>query len=172
MNNKNDFEEKIKPSELDIKLTTNSESSHINQLIYKMDINYLSFNAKRDTVNNINKYKKIPTEIELKDEYYENKNIFERVTLDFYPNIKKGIILDLSIFPFYSYDKEKNNYVKFSFKQNDKNSDNDKTNKFVLCIYAIQADDTTINKIDKYVENLKGIKNIWDYCKKYMLFIK
>ena len=172
MNNKNDFEEKIKPSELDIKLTTNSESSHINQLIYKMDINYLSFNAKRDTVNNINKYKKIPTEIELRDEYYESKNIFERVTLDFFPNIKKGVILDLSIFPFYTYDKEKNNYVKFSFKQNDKNSDNDKTNKFVLCIYAIQADDTTINKIDKYVENLKGIKNIWDYCKKYMLFIK
>ena len=73
MNNKNDFGEKIKPSELDIKLTTNSESSHINQLIYKMDINYLSFNTKRDTVNNINKYKKIPTEIELKDEYYEKK---------------------------------------------------------------------------------------------------
>ena len=171
MNNKNDFEEKIKPSELDITLTTNSESSHINQLIYKMDINYLSFNAKRDTVNNINKYKKIPTEIELRDEYYESKNIFERVTLDFFPNIKKGVILDLSIFPFYTYDKEKNNYIKFSFKQNDKNSDNDKTNKFVLCIYAIQADDTTINKIDKYVENLKGIKNIWDYCEKvYVIY--
>ena len=29
-----------------------------------MDISYLSFNAKSDTVNNINKYKQIPAEIE------------------------------------------------------------------------------------------------------------
>ena len=103
MNNKNYFEEKIKPSELDIKLNTNSDMSYINQLIYKIDINYLSFNPKRDTVNNINTYRKIPAEIELKDEFYENQNIFERVTLDFFPNIKKGIILDLSVFPFYSF---------------------------------------------------------------------
>ena len=177
MNNKNYFEEKIKPSELDIKLTTNSDMSYINQLIYKIDINYLSFNPKRDTVNNINKYRQIPAEIELKDEYYESQNIFERIKLDFFPNIKKGIILDLSVFPFYSFDKKKLKAERFSFKQNENknnNKDNNNNNtsyKFILCIYTIQTDEATINKIDKTVEELKNIKNIWDYCEKvYVIY--
>ena len=35
MNNKNNFEEKIKPSELEFKLETNSDISLTKQLIYK-----------------------------------------------------------------------------------------------------------------------------------------
>ena len=68
INNKNDFNEKIKPSELEIKLITDSDMSFTNQLIYKIQINYLSFNEKRDIFKNMSKYKKIPTDVELRDE--------------------------------------------------------------------------------------------------------
>ena len=101
MNNKNDFEEKIKPSDLEFKLETNSDISFINQLIYKLEINYSSFNRKRDLINNIKTYNKFPNEIEIKDEYYSNKGIFQKIVLNFFPIIKKGIILDISFFLLY-----------------------------------------------------------------------
>ena len=107
INNKNDFNEKLRPSELEIKLITDSDMSFTNQLIYKIQINYLSFNEKRDIVKNLSKYKKIPTDVELRDEYYGTKNIFKNINLNLLPTIKKGIHLDLSIFPFYSFNKEK-----------------------------------------------------------------
>ena len=166
INNKNDFNEKIKPSELEIKLITDSDMSFTNQLIYKIQINYLSFNEKRDIVKNMSKYKKIPTDVELRDEYYGTKNIFKNINLNFIPTIKKGINLDLSIFPFYSFNKENKKEDKFKFKLG-----NNINNKFILCIYVIQTDDITINKIDKNIESLNKMKNIWDYFEKvYVIF--
>jgi hypothetical protein len=118
MNNKNDFEEKIKPSDLEFKLETNSDISFINQLIYNLEINYSSFNRKRDLINNIKTYKKFPNEIEIKDEYYSNKGIFQKIVLNIFPVIKKGIILDISLFSFYTYDNKNKKIEKFYFKKN------------------------------------------------------
>ena len=103
MNNKNNFEEKIKPSELEFKLETNSDISLTKQLIYKLEINYSSFNKKRDIINNIKIYKEFPNEIEINDEYYSNKGVFQKIILNISPVIKKGIIIDISLFPFSTY---------------------------------------------------------------------
>ena len=118
MNNKNDFIEKIKPSDLEFKLETNSDISFINQLIYRLEINYSTFNTKRDIVKNIKKYKDISLYIKMNDEYYSDKLIFQSINLNYFPNIRKGIILDLSLFPFFSYNKENKKIEKFKFSEN------------------------------------------------------
>lgn len=165
INNKNNFEEKIKPSELEFQLETDTDNSYINQLIYKLKIYYNSFNIKRDKVKNISKYKKIPVEIEIKDEYYSSKAIYQRVELDFYPMIKKGIHLDLSCFPFYSINKDK-----FKFESKNKSISNN-NNEYTLCLYLMQTDDATITKIDKEIEKLKKTNTIWNYFEKiYVIF--
>ena len=162
--NKNNFDEKIKPSELEIKLETNSDISNINQLMYKLDIDYNSFNIKRDIVKNIKQYKEFPSEIKVYDEFYLNKSIYPTVNLNFNPLIKKGINLDLSLFPIYSYNKENKKINLFNFQDNIEN-------KFILCLYIFQNDDISINKLDKIIENLNLTYKIWEYFKKiYVIF--
>ena len=166
MNNKNDFEEKIKPSDLEFKLETNSDISFINQLIYNLEINYSSFNRKRDLINNIKTYKKFPNEIEIKDEYYSNKGIFQKIVLNIFPVIKKGIILDISLFSFYTYDNNNKKIEKFYFKKN-KNIEN----KLNIYIYLLEIDGSTITKVDTIINNLKDISNIWEYIENiYVIF--
>ena len=168
LNNKNNFEEKIKPSDLEFKLETDSDNSSIDQMIYKLKIYYNSFNIKRDKVKNMSKYKQMPVEIQINDEYYSSKAIYQRVELDFYPMIKKGINLDLSYFPFYTFNKEKKSIEKFKFES--KNAINN-NNECTLCIYLIQTDDETINKIDKEIEKLNKTSTIWDHFEKiYVIF--
>ena len=58
--NKNNFEEKLKPSDLEITLETSSNISTYNELKYKMKLNYASFNPKRDLIKNIKLYKQFP----------------------------------------------------------------------------------------------------------------
>ena len=158
MNNKNNFEEKIKPSELEFKLETNSDISLTKQLIYKLEINYSSFNKKRDIINNIKIYKEFPNEIEINDEYYSNKGVFQKIILNISPVIKKGIIIDISLFPFSTYNNENKKIEQFQFKKNI-NIDN----KLKLFIYILKIDEKTIEKVDKIIDNLKKISNIWDY---------
>ena len=158
MNNKNNFEEKIKPSELEFKLETNSDISLTKQLIYKLEINYSSFNKKRDIINNIKIYKEFPNEIEINDEYYSNKGVFQKIILNISPVIKKGIIIDISLFPLSTYNNENKKIEQFQFKKNI-NIDN----KLKLFIYILKIDEKTIEKVDKIIDNLKKISNIWDY---------
>ena len=166
MNNKNNFEEKIKPSELEFKLETDSDNSYVDKIIYKLHIYYNSFNIKRDKIKNISKYKEIPSFIEVKDEYYSSKLIFQQIYLDIYPLIKKGINLDLSYFPFYSFNKENKQIDKFKFKSN-----NNINNKYILSLYITQTDDNSINKVDKVVEKLNTTNNIWIYFETiYVIF--
>ena len=168
MNNKNDFEEKIKPSDLEFKLETNSDISFINQLVYKLEINYSTFNTKRDIVKNIKKYKDISLYIKMNDEYYSDKLVFQNINLNIFPNIKKGITLDLSLFPFYTYNKEKRTIEKFKFL---KNSNKNINCKFKLFIYVFHNDETEINKINSIIEDLNKNKNIWEYFENiYVIF--
>ena len=168
MINKNNFEEKIKPSELEFKLETNSDISYINQLIYKLEINYNSFNIKRDIVKNIKKYKDYPSEIKVNDEYYLTKSIFQIVNLNFFPIIRKGINLDLSFFPIYSYNNKNKKINKYNFQINNNNTGN----KFILCLYVFQNDEIAINKIDKIIENLNLTYKIWEYFKNIYVFFQ
>ena len=162
--NKNNFDEKIKPSELDFKLETNSDISNINQLMYKLVIDYNSFNIKRDIVKNTNLYKEFPVEIKVNDEYYLSKTIYPTVNLNFNPLIKKGINLDLSLFPIYSYNKENKKINLYNFHDNI-------DNKFTLCLYIFQNDENSINELDKIIENLNLTYKIWEYFKKiYVIF--
>ena len=166
MNNKNNFKEKIKPSELEFKLETNSDISFINNLIYKLEISYFSFNKKRDLVSNIKIYKEFPSEIEIKDEYYSNKGIFQKIVLNIFPVIKKGITLDISLFSFYTYNNENKKIEKFQFKKS-KIMDN----KINLYIYLLEIDSSIIDEVDLIINNLKDTYSIWDYIENiYVIF--
>ena len=170
INNKNYFEEKIKPSDLEFKLETDSDISLASQLTFKLGIYYSSFNHKRDIIKNIKKYEEFPTEVEENDEYYKSKAMFKNIKIDFYPKIKKGINLDLSVFPLYSFTKESEKKVNI-FKVNlDKDNDNDKDNKYTLCFYLFQNDKNSVKLIDEMIDNLNKIE-MWQFFKKiYAIF--
>ena len=70
--NKNNFEEKIKPNELEINLLLDSNKSTYNKTKYDIKLNYDSFNPKRDLLKNIKLYKSFPNNLEIKDEYYQD----------------------------------------------------------------------------------------------------
>ncbi len=99
INNKNKFDEKLKPSDIEIILETNSDISTFSKLKYKTKLNYGLFNSKRDTIKNIKLYKQFPVQFEIQDEYY--KNVFDDVIVDIFPQIKKGIKLEINKFPFF-----------------------------------------------------------------------
>ena len=165
LNNKNNFEEKIKPSQLEFRLETNSDDSFINQFVYKLEIDNSSFIPKRDIVNNIKKYKSFPAEIEMYDEYYSNKSIFQKIKLNLHPCIKKGIYLDLSSFPFYTYNKENKKIDKFKIRPKIN------VNKFILCIYMLEYNQNAINKINKITDTLNSLDKIWEYFENiYIIF--
>ena len=164
INNKNNFDEKIKPSELEFKLETDTDSSYIDQLIYKLKIYYNTFNTKRDRVKNIHKYKQFPINMEINDEYYSSIT-FQKIELDFIPVIRKGIHLDLSCFPFYTFNKENKIIDRFIFESNNIINNNTKDN--TLCIYIMKYSEEKIF----CVEELNKVKNIWNSFEKiYIIF--
>ena len=138
------------------------------QLTFKLSIYYSSFNHKRDIIKNIKKYEEFPTEVEENDEYYKSKAMFKNIKIDFYPRIKKGINLDLSVFPLYSFTKESDKKVNI-FKVN-LDKDNDHDNKYTLCFYLFQTDKNSVKLIDEMIDNLNKIE-MWEFFKKiYVIF--
>ena len=167
INNKNYFEEKLKPNDIEIVLEFDSNTSTIHQLKYKTKINYGSFLPKRDIIKNIKLYKSFPVQIESEDEYYENNN-FDNVIVDIFPNIKKNLIIDLSEFPFCSYENEK---IKYDIKAEIKSKIDCKINEYILCIYIpdiyrIEDDTFTI------IENTIGLELFDKYIKSIFIIIQ
>ena len=154
-NNKNNFEEKLKPNDLELNIVTSSRISKIDKLNYKIDISYSSLNPIRDTINNLEKYKDFPNTIEIKDEYYKVKNAFEKVSIDLSPSMNKSMILDLSLFPFCYYNTEKKEIEPYNIKLS--------KNKFTLYLYISHINEENINKIKRITEDLIVIDNIFDY---------
>ena len=172
ISNKNNFEEKIKPSDLEFKLETDSDISLASQLTFKLSVYNSSFNHKRDLIKNIKKYDEFPTEIEENDEYYKSKTMFKNIKINLFPKIKKGINLDLSLFPFYSFTKEGDRKVNISKVNLDKTQDKDKEkdNKYTLCLYFFQNDKNSIKLIDEMIDKLNTIE-MWEFFKKiYVIF--
>ena len=161
INNKNFFEEKLTPSDIEIIFETSSEISTYSHLGYKTKLNYRYFNPKRDLLKNVKLYKNFPAEIEMKDEYYQRK--FDEVSVDLYPEIKKGMKLNLSDFPFFSYENKE-------LKQCDKNELNKNTecacDEYVLCIYINYF--TNVNEKNdpiKIIENILQLDSLFKYFK-------
>jgi len=162
-NNKNNFEEKLKPKDLELNIVTSSRISKIDKLKYKIDISYSSFNPKRDTINNIEKYKDFPNSIEIKDEYYKIKNDFEKVSIDLIPSMNKNMILDLSLFPFCYYNTDKKEIEPYSIKLI--------KNKFTLILYISHFNEENINEIKRITEGLNFIDKMYDYFENiYFIF--
>ena len=162
-NNKNNFEEKLKAKDLELNIVTSSRISEIDKLNYKIDISYSSFNPKRDTINNIEKYKDFPNTIEIKDEYYKIKNAFEKVSIDLIPSMNKNMILDLSLFPFCYYNTDKKEIEPYSIKLI--------KNKFTLILYISHFNEENINEIKRITEGLNFIDKIYDYFENiYFIF--
>ena len=155
--NKNNFEEKIKPNELEINLLLDSNKSTYNKTKYDIKLNYDSFNPKRDLLKNIKLYKSFPNNLEIKDEYYQDD--FGDILVNLYPKIRKGINLDFSEFPLYSYyDKKINKNIKDEIKKNLEC----KGIEFVLCIYlSIFEENNT--EIIQMVENVVETP-LYDKC--------
>ena len=164
LNNKNNFNEKLKSDDLEIKVYTDSKISSIDNLNYRVDINYCSFNPKRDIINNLSKYKQFPPSIQIKDEYYKENKIFENINIDLNPSINKNMYLDLSFFPFCYYNKEKKILEKYDFLKS-------KNDKYTLCLYLNHLNESNINKVNKITEDLNNIDNIFDYIENvYIIF--
>ena len=148
--NKNNFEEKIKPNELEINLLLDSNKSTYNKTKYDIKLNYDSFNPKRDLLKNIKLYKSFPNNLEIKDEYYQDD--FGDILVNLYPKIRKGINLDFSEFPLYSYhDKKINKNIKDEIKKDLECQENE----FVLCIYLSifeEIDPDIIQMVENVVE--------------------
>ena len=153
LNNKDEFEEKIKFTDLIIKVTTDSDMSSIDKLIYRITLKNNSFNPKRDIYKNLNKYGKFPSNIEINDEYYARKKIFDEINIEFMPSLIKHMTLDISIFQFYHYDINKSKIERYNIQLKKK------PNKFVLFIYITQCN----AEILKILEDLKYIDNFFDY---------
>ena len=163
LNNKNDFKEKLKSNDFELKLYTDSNISKIDKLNYKLNINYSSFNPKRDIINNLKKYKEFPPTIIIKDEYYPTKDIFDKINIDLNPSINKYMYLDLSYFPFCYYNIEKKTIEKYDFPK--------PKNKFILYLYLSNFNESNINKVNKITEDLNNIDNIFDYIENvYIIF--
>ena len=153
LNNKDEFDEKLKFTDLVIKFTTDSEISSIDKLKYKITLNNNSFNPKRDINQNIKKYSNFPSNIEINDEYYSRKKIFKEINIELIPALTKHMQLDMSLFPFYHYDNNKKKIERCNLQLQTK------TNKFFLFIYFTQFNDV----IMKTLGDFKFIDNFFDY---------
>ena len=160
LNNKNNFEEKLNPSDLEIILESNSELSTFYHFKYKTKISYASFNPKRDLMKNIKLYKQIPSQIELNDEYYSDD--IDYVNVDMHPQMQKGLKLDLSEFPFYSYENKIIKKIDKSILK-DKLKCND--NEFIFCIYVSIYDSKDKENPIVIVENMMELDLFWKYFK-------
>ena len=163
LSNKNDFQEKLKSSDLELNFSTNDKISTVKYLNYKLKIKYNTFNPKRDTREALKKYKKLSTKIEIKDEYYTYDKSFEDIMLEFSPSLNKNSYLDLSSFPFFHYNNEKKEIEPYTIKLNN--------NKFNLCIYLPKFDKTSLKRISMILESLNIIKNINDFFKEVFIII-
>ena len=139
INNKNVFEEKLKPSDFSITLETDSDKSTYNQFYFKTKFKYSSFNPKRDSIKNIKLFKSFPVEIEIQDEYYNRD--YGNIIVNLTPKLTKRNQVDLSEFPLCSYE---NNAVNYNIKNDLKNILTCKDKEFILCIYL-----SNLNKLDK-----------------------
>ena len=139
INNKNVFEEKLKPSDFSITLETDSDKSTYNQFYFKTKFKYSSFNPKRDSIKNIKLFKSFPVEIEIQDEYYNRD--YGNIIVNLSPKLTKRNQIDLSEFPLCSYE---NNAVNYNIKNDLKNILTCKDKEFILCIYL-----SNLNKLDR-----------------------
>lgn len=164
--NRNNFKEKLKPSDLEIIFETDSNISTYNHFSFKTKLLYNSFNPNRDILNNIPIYQQIPAKIEMIDEYYTTG--LDDITVEIVPEIKEGIILDISRFPFFMYDKEilkeiNKNDIKF-------NLDCEK-NMYNLCVYI---SDYSKNGSEQFVmiENIMGTDMFLEFFKNIVVIIQ
>ena len=169
INNRNDFEVKLKPSDIEIILETNSDISTFSKLKYKTKLNYGLFNSKRDTIKNIKLYKQFPVQFEIQDEYY--KNVFDDVIVDIFPQIKKGIKLEINEFPFFSYDNNK--ILKKINKDEFKNNLQCKENEYILCIYIINyKNESKKENIFEIIENVISSDMFVNYFKSVFIIFQ
>ena len=166
LNNKNNFEEKLKPTDLEIKLEFDSNTSTYNKIKYRTKINNGVFHPKRDIIKNSKLYTSFPVQIESEDEYYENN--YENVIINIYPRIKKNLIIDLSEFPFCSYENEKINY---DIKAEIKNKIECKKNEYILCVYIIDIKKIE-NDVFKIIENILELETFEQYFKSIFIIIQ
>ena len=164
--NRNNFKAKLKPSDLEIIFETDSNISTYNHFSFKTKLLYNSFNPNRDILNNIPIYQQIPAKIEMIDEYYTTG--LDDITVEIVPEIKEGIILDISRFPFFMYDKEilkeiNKNDIKF-------NLDCEK-NMYNLCVYI---SDYSKNGSEQFVmiENIMGTDMFLEFFKNIVVIIQ
>ena len=106
--------------------------------------------------------------MEMKDEYYSSN--FEDVVVDIYPEIKKGIKIDLSEFPFFKYDNT-NKIIKNIDKNEIKEITKCKDNEYILCVYITYYDTKGKNNPILMLENIidsdlffKYFKNVFIIC--------
>ena len=166
LNNKNNFEEKLKPTNLEIKLEFDSNTSTYNKIKYRTKINNGVYHPKRDIIKNSKLYTLFPVQIESEDEYYENN--YENVIINIYPRIKKNLIIDLSEFPFCSYENEKINY---DIKAEIKNKIECKKNEYILCVYIIDLKKIE-NDVFKIIENILELETFEQYFKSIFIIIQ
>ena len=166
LNNKNNFEEKLKPTDLEIKLEFDSNTSTYNKIKYRTKINNGVYHPKRDIIKNSKLYTSFPVQIESEDEYYENN--YENVIINLYPRIKKNLIIDLSEFPFCSYENEKINY---DIKAEIKNKIECKKNEYILCVYIIDLKKIE-NDVFKIIENILELETFEQYFKSIFIIIQ
>lgn len=153
INNKNDFEENLKSTDLELTLNVDSETSSIEKLIYCLQLNFNSFNPKKHIIKNIDKYKHFSPKLEINDEYYSNKKYFKELNINFIPKFHKNMYLELSEYPFYYYNINKKVLEKYNLKINNN------INKFVLCLYLQEFNEKNMNIINE----LKNIDKIFHY---------
>ena len=154
INNKNKFDEKLKPSDIEVILETNSDMSTFVNLKYKTKLTYGLFNPKRDLIKNIKLYREFPAQLETKDEYYSTNGLDE-IIIDIYPEIKKGIKLNLTDFPFFTYDdKILKSCDKNQLKKNLECSDKE----YIFCAYIskyhnLKEDENPILVIENIIQS-------------------
>ena len=166
INNRNDFPEKLKPSDLEIILETDSINSTYNNMKYKTKLSYSTFNPKRDLVSNIHLYQQIPAEIEINDEYYTNNE--DNIIINIYPEIKKGIILDITQFPFFTYEEEDLHAIN---KDEIKNLLVCDDSTYNLCVYITDYKQKGSEQISM-IENILETDMFFDYFKNIFVFIQ
>lgn len=151
--NKDEFKEKLKFTDLLLKIDTDSGISTIDKLKYQITLNNKSFHQKRDIYKNIKKYDKFRSDIKISDEYYENEKIFNEINIELIPSLINHMQIDISNFPFYHYDINKKKLEKYNLQLTKKE------NKFYLFIYFNQFND----EILKTLEDFKSVYNLYDY---------
>ena len=158
INNNDQF---IKSTDFELEFITNSEISSINELKYYLTLKNNSFNKEKESLNNLLRNKE-HTLTGIQDEYYDQKNFFKKINIELVPSFNKNIYLNLSSFPLYYYDNEKNVIKKYYSKSKKEYK------KFILCIYLSKLNENNLNVI----KDLNKIDNIFDYFKDIYIILE